>query len=135
MTRRRIVRHRASPSLKHLVIDYCYAVDSTPEEQEMDVLQMMNRVTNGSLDEVELLRRIDKKVASFRPDILIVHAGFVFSTFPRVVLSALSSLKSKYPELRIGSEAPDRIDPIWKEMFDNTIEQSPELNSLATLVV
>ena len=135
LTRRRIARNRASPSLKHLVIDYCYAVELTRDQQQMYVEQVMDQVMTGSIDEGALLRRIDEKVASFLPDILIVHAGFVFCTFPRVFLSVLSSLKSKHPALRFASEALYRIESPWREMLDRVIERSANVDTLARLIV
>ena len=135
LTRNRMAIRRASPALDDYIVEYCYAVELTKGQHEMDIFTMMAQVTSDPIDEDDLLRRLDAKITSFHPDILMVHSGFVFSTYPRQCLSALLSLKSKHPELRIGCQSRGGLDPASRRLFDQVFEQNNELNKLAWLVI
>lgn len=134
VTMERVALKRSFFSKNDVEVEYCYAVELTKRQQQLDVRTMVSEVLKEPLDGQDLLARVDQRITSFRPDVMIVHAGFVFLTHPEVFLSVLTKLKSLHPELRIGSEL-HRIDSRWKLRFATVLEESDEIRGLAVRLV
>ncbi|HZM10246.1 MAG TPA: hypothetical protein VFC15_08555 [Candidatus Limnocylindrales bacterium] len=117
LTKRRIASKQAKFAADDLSVEYCYALESTRR-----------------IDKQSLLDYIDRKINSFRPDLMIVHAGFVFSQHPETFLSVLTELSSKHPLLRIGSQMSE-IEPGWKSRFALVFEDTKEIRDLAMRLV
>lgn len=105
ITDRRELRMKESPSLQDFEIEHIYAIELTHEQRKLSTPAMMSDVCSRAPDEKKLFDRLAKQVATFKPEFLIVHAGFVFYEFPQQVLSSLKALKERFPELRIGIES------------------------------
>ena len=88
LTKERIARKQANFAADDLSVEYCYALEA---------------IHLDYIDEQDLLDYVDRKLNSFRPDLMIVHTGLVFSRHPETFLSVLKELKSEHQLLRIGS--------------------------------
>lgn len=132
ITDRRIERIGNSPFLQGYSIEHCYAVELTEEDRRKLMPQMMFEVTSRPLDEEDLLGRIEANIQSFRPDALIVHAGFVFHRFPDTFMRVLSALKARYPSIRFGIEGARGLDADLG--LDAVFEQSSEMQDLVALL-
>ena len=105
ITFRREMRIQNSPFLQEYEFEHIYAIVLSPEQQRLPTELMMMQVDQNKLDGEDLLKRITAKLESFKPDILIIHSGFVFHRFPEEMLSVLKSLKTSYPTLRMGIQS------------------------------
>jgi len=129
ITYRREMRIKRSPLLRDYNFKHIYAIELKDEQQELPTPLMMEQVVQGSLDGEELLDRLVRKVIAFDPNILIVHAGFVFHRFPHEMISALKSLKDKFPNLRIGIQSRIRFGRDRPEL-QTLFEDSEEIRGL-----
>lgn len=98
---RRQLRFSKMPSLCEHRFELLYAVEG---EALDDTMPLPKRVvkSQASLDERDLLHRLTEHVEAFQPDILIVHSGALFQSYPDQMMLVLRALKAGHPELRIG---------------------------------
>src|SRR3989304_661442 len=114
----KITRYRASlqnnsPLLTDYRIEHCYIanVNVPDNESEYAALDAYD-LTYG-----DLFSRLDEKVKSFNPEMILVHLGIGFKKDPETVTKVLFDIKKKYPQLQIGSDRQTSID-----VFDETEE-------------
>jgi hypothetical protein len=90
-----------TPSLREHQFDIMYATEGQALD---DTMPLPRRVVKSqeSLDERDLLHRITERVEDCQPDILIVHSGALFQSYPDQMMLVLRALKAGHPELRIG---------------------------------
>ena len=128
ITHRRKMRMEHSPILQNYAFDFCYAIDLTDEQKALPMPLMMDKVEQSTIDEGDLLERMSQKVLTFKPDLLIVHAGFVFRRFPEEMLSALNALKTRFPDLDMAIESRGRF--AQQSEFSAIFESSTEISML-----
>jgi hypothetical protein len=101
-TVRREIHIRNSPLLREHSFEHMYALELAPLAETRPMPTRALKSQQSSLDEKELLRRLMGRVEAFKPDILLVHSGAVFQSFPDQLMSVLQVLKDAHPEVRIG---------------------------------
>ena len=103
-----------SPLLQEYSFRHVYAIEWS-QAQKITPLQAVQ-----AFRKEELFERVAKEIESFAPHVLIVHAGFVFQRFPEDMFWVLTSLKKKYPFLKIGIEPKMKIRRVPEiTSFDN----------------
>jgi hypothetical protein len=128
ITDRRIWRIKNNPELKDYTIENFYAIELSNSQREKDVDDMMMEVETQGINEDDLLKRLDLKIQSFQPEVLIIHGGFVFRKFPKIFLKVLSKLKTKFPTIRFGLQGQEYLDfridvfPEFKKIFEKSFE-------------
>jgi hypothetical protein len=111
ITFRREARIQYSPILQDYEFEHFYLIELTEEQQRIHPRLMMNEIRNAGLDKEQLLERIIQRIHAFKPDTLIIHGGFVFNSFLDDILFVLRQIKKQFPELRIGFEKLDQVNP------------------------
>jgi hypothetical protein len=125
ITERRMWRMRNSPSLKGYEFENCYAIELTDAQKTLPTGALMEQVENAKLDESSLIERLTHKVTTFKPDLVVVHFGFVFMRFPKEMFAVLKTLKAKFPSLKLGIEHAESLIariPRGAEIFDDNDE-------------
>ncbi len=101
-TARREIHIQNSPLLRDHSFEHVYALELMPLAETQPMPARALKSQQGWLNEKELLSRLDERIAAFQPDILLVHSGAVFHSFPNQLMSVLQGLKDAHPALRIG---------------------------------
>jgi hypothetical protein len=101
-TARREVQVKDNSLLRAYEFDHFYATEPAPLDQTRPMPARLMQSQEPWLDEKELLRRLTERVDVYKPDILVVHSGSMFHSFPDQMLFVLRSLKASHPDLRIG---------------------------------
>ena len=122
ITSRREVQIQHSPLLREHTFDYLYAMEFAPLGETKPLPARVVKSQQSSLDEKELLSRLAERVNRFKPDILVVHSGSAFQSFPEQLWFVMTALKSSHPQLRIGfrPRSFERHSP--KPFFEYTAE-------------
>jgi hypothetical protein len=125
ITERRSRRMRESPFLRGNHFEQFYAIELTKEQRRQPTPLMMQQVENATLDETELTERLTRSIDRFKPNVLVVHLGFVFRRYSEAMLAALATIKARFPHIKIGVEHSERLtsmDPGLKMIFDESKE-------------
>jgi|WetSurMetagenome_2_1015567.scaffolds.fasta_scaffold00367_19 hypothetical protein len=104
LTMQRKMRMDESPILSKYLINHSYAIELTDKQKMLSMETMMSQIKKGQLDEVDMFNRLKKAIIKYKPDVLVVHTGFVFSSFPSEITSVLDRLKFEFPDLKIGMQ-------------------------------
>ncbi len=99
---RREIHIQNSPLLRDHSFEYAYALDLAPLAETLPMPARALKSLQSSLDDKELLTRLNERIEAFQPDILLVRSGAVFHSFPDQLMSVLQALKEAHPALRIG---------------------------------
>jgi hypothetical protein len=125
ITEYRMWRMHHSPSLVDYEFENCYAIELTDEQKTLPTDVMMMQVENAKLDENRLVDRLTQKIATFKPDLVVVHFGFAFMRFPKEMFAVLRTLRTRFPALKLGVELAESLIPRipgGAEMFDDNDE-------------
>lgn len=97
-----------SQLLKDFEIRQCFALAS-PEEK---------------LNPDKFRKKLCADIKSFMPDILLVHAGIAFISFPNIFIETLEKVKKTYPKTMIGVEEHQVLVHYYsdKKIFENSKE-------------
>lgn len=118
----RISRQKAemiarSPQFQGVLVEHCYAVNLDPEQlrklaQEEDRFAEYSwwKSAGAQLSPQELQEIIEKKLASFHPDVLLLHTGIVFHRHPETILQVLRQVKIRHSAVKIGYEFRPSVD-------------------------
>jgi hypothetical protein len=102
ITARREIYIQHSPLLREHTFDYLYAMEFAALGETKPLPARVLKSQQSSLDEKELLARLTDRVNWFKPDILVVHSGSAFQSFPEQLWFVMTALKGSHPHLRIG---------------------------------
>ena len=81
--------------------------------------------------ELEALILEDNKIKTYKPDILLVHAGIVFHRHPLVLVDTLRKVRITYPMLKLGVEPRQGLKPYYSRY--NIFDSSKEMQDLQLL--
>lgn len=125
-TARREIHIQNSPLLREHSFEHLYALDLLPLAQTQPMPARALKSQQGSLDEKELLSRLKERIEAFKPDILLVHSGALFHSYPDQLVSVLQALKDDQPGLRIGFQP----SPFEQHAPKPYLDYTPEMHEL-----
>ena len=117
ITAKRKQKIESNPELQEYEFAFCYAVELTAEQKAMSAEEIVHAVSGQPLDADKLAERLARAISAFKPDLLIVHPGFVFRTFQQSFLAALKTIRAQFPELKLGTFNSHQL-PHLRSTFD-----------------
>lgn len=114
------------PSLQEHKFEHVYVSERPPVDQTQPMPARLLQSQQKSLDEQALLSRLKERIENSAPDIMLVHSGALFHSYPEQMLFVLQQLKVSHPELRIGFQ-PRSFEKYATRPF---FEYSPEIRDL-----
>jgi hypothetical protein len=134
ITLHRIARYQQRPALEDYEIKYCFCKELDEENRRLEQFEI-GKIISG-FNRRNCYNMLYNIILPFNPDVVIIHAGFIFNMKVRDFILIVEKLKSRFPHIHFGIEQ-HTISPIAQKeiqnkskLFDNSQEMDYILENL-----